>query len=44
MTLFLYETTLSQERRSGRTVLIDADSMVGAREIGTTDSRLREPA
>ncbi|MGF0224676.1 hypothetical protein ACQR3Q_02770 [Dietzia natronolimnaea] len=44
MTLFLYETALSQEQRSGRTVLIDADSMDCAREVGTTVSRLREPA
>lgn len=44
MTLFLYENTLDQEERSGQTVLVDADSMVRAREIGTTASRLRERA
>ena len=38
---FPYETTRSRERRPGRSVQIDADSMVGAREIGTTASRLR---
>ncbi|MET3860362.1 hypothetical protein ABIE38_001272 [Dietzia sp. 2505] len=44
MTPFLYETTLSQEERPGRTVLIDAESMVRAREIGMSASRRRELA